>query len=342
MCLEEIGFIKRRIDLARLFQPEDNQEARHTMSYALDTRSADDEAKKVKVRRRLHLLPYMLALPIVLYEVLFLVYPIVQGFIGSFQRIELASRQPPVWVGFSNYQRMLSDPEFWKVMRVTLTFTLLVIFVAVGAGLLTAVLFNRPFKFRGIARAAMMLPWSFPEVPVVMIFLWILSPQFGVVNIFARMLPGVHENPQWLLVPWLAMAWVVLIASWKAFPFYSLVILAALQSVPQELYEAAEVDGANRFQLFWHITIPSIRTTLELLVVLASIFSFKQFTIIYLLTGGGPSGATETIVMRIYNTAFRFYDYSYATALGVAGFIVSLIITAFFIGLQSRRAQEVA
>lgn len=188
----------------------------------------------------------------------------------------------------------------------------------------------------------MMLPWSFPEVPVVMIFLWILSPQFGVVNIFARMLPGVNENPQWLLVPWLAMAWVVLIASWKAFPFYSLVILAALQSVPQELYEAAEVDGANRFQLFWHITIPSIRTTLELLVVLASIFSFKQFTIIYLLTGGGPSGATETIVMRIYNTAFRFYDYSYATALGVAGFIVSLIITAFFIGLQSRRAQEVA
>ena len=136
------------------------------------------------------------------------------------------------------------------------------------------------------------------------------------------------------------MMWMVLIASWKAFPFYSLVILAALQAVPDELYEAARVDGANPWQLFRHITIPGIGTTLELLVVLACIFSFKQFTIIYLMTGGGPSGATETIVIRIYNTAFRFYDYSYATALGVAGFVVSLVIAFFFILLQVRRTRE--
>jgi multiple sugar transport system permease protein len=163
-----------------------------------------------------------------------------------------------------------------------------------------------------------------------------------VINILARMLPGVTTNPQWLQVPTLAMGWMVLIAAWKAFPFYSLVILAALQSVSQELYEAATVDGANALQLFRHITIPGISTTLELLVVLASIFSFKQFTIIYLMTGGGPSGATETIVIRIFNTAFRFYDYSYATAIGVAGFIVSLVIAFFFIILQARRAREYA
>lgn len=126
----------------------------------------------------------------------------------------------------------------------------------------------------------------------------------------------------------------------EGFSLYSLVILAALQTVPQEIYEAAKVDGANPLQLFWNITLPSIGTTLELLVVLASIFSFKQFTIIYLMTGGGPSGATETIVMRIFNTAFRFYDYSYATAIGVAGFLVSLVIASFFIVLQARRAQE--
>jgi multiple sugar transport system permease protein len=156
------------------------------------------------------------------------------------------------------------------------------------------------------------------------------------------MLPGVTQNPQWLQVPELAMGWMVLISSWKAFPFYSLVILAALQAIPQELYEAAKVDGANPLQLFWHITIPGIATTLELLVVLASIFSFKQFTIIFLMTGGCPSGATETIVIRIFNTAFRFYDYSYAAALGVAGFIVSLVIAFFFIILQARRAKEEA
>jgi multiple sugar transport system permease protein len=293
-----------------------------------------------RTRRRLHILPYALALPIVLFEGAMIIYPILQGVYGSFTRIELASNKPVVWIGLANYQRMFADPAFWKVMQATLIFTALVIIVALSAGLFTAMLFNRPFRFRPVARAFMMMPWAFPEVPVVMIFVWILSPQFGVVNIFARLIPGVTQNPQWLQVPTLAMGWVVLIASWKAFPFYSLVILAALQSVPQELYEAATVDGANQLQLFRHITLPGIGTTLELLAVLAMIFSFKQFTIIYLMTGGGPSGSTETIVIHIFNTAFRFYDYSYATAFGVAGFLISLVIAFFFIILQARRARE--
>jgi multiple sugar transport system permease protein len=293
-----------------------------------------------RARRRLHILPYALVLPIVVFESAMIVYPILLGIYDSFRKIELATNRPPEWVGLANYQRMLADPDFWKVMQTTLIFTGLVILVAVGAGLFTALLFNRPFRFRSVARAFLMMPWAFPEVPVVMIFIWILSPQFGVVNILARMVPGVTQNPQWLQVAPLAMAWVVLISSWKAFPFYSLVILAALQSVPQELYEAATVDGANPLQSFQYVTLPGIGTTLELLVVLAMIFSFKQFTIIYLMTGGGPSGATETIVMRIFNTAFRFYDYSYATAIGVAGFLVSLVIAFFFIVLQARRARE--
>jgi multiple sugar transport system permease protein len=288
----------------------------------------------------LHILPYALALPIVLFEGAMIIYPILQGIYGSFTQIELASNKPQIWIGLANYTRMLADPAFWKVMQATLIFTALVIIVALGAGLFTALLFNRPFRFRPVARAFMMMPWAFPEVPVTMIFIWILSPQFGVVNILARLIPGVTQNPQWLQVAPLAMGWVVLIASWKAFPFYSLVILAALQAVPEELYEAAKVDGANPLQLFQHITLPGIGTTLELLIVLAVIFSFKQFTIIYLMTGGGPSSATETIVIHIFNTAFRFYDYSYATAFGVAGFLMSLVIAFFFIILQARRARE--
>ena len=289
---------------------------------------------------RRFLLPYLLVLPILVYEGILLVYPIVRGVVGSFQSIELATNVAPEWVGLKNYQRMLSDPEFWKVMQTTLLFTGLVILTAISAGLLTALLFNRSFRLRPVARGILMMPWAMPEVPVVMIFIWILNPQFGVINIFARMIPGVDQNPQWLLDPVLAMLWMVLIASWKAFPFYSLVILACLQAIPEEIFEAARVDGANWLQLFRHITLPGIGTTLELLVVLACIFSFKQFTLIYLMTGGGPSGATETIVIRIYNTAFRFYDYSYATALGVAGFVVSLVIAFFFVILQARRAQE--
>ena len=298
------------------------------------------DMKAPRPRRRIHWLPYALVLPIILFESAMIIYPILQGIYGSFTQIELVSKKVPKWIGLANYQRMLADPDFWKVMQTTLVFTGLVIVVAIGAGLITALLLNRPFTGRPVARALLMLPWAFPEVPIVLIFIWILNPQFGVVNIPVRLIPGVTDNPQWLQVAPLAMAWVVLIASWKAFPFYSLVILAGLQSVPQELYEAAKVDGANPVQLFQHITLPGISTTLELLAVLAMIFSFKQFTIIYLMTGGGPSGATETIVMRIFNTAFRFYDYSYATAIGVAGFLVSLVIAFVFIILQARRARE--
>ncbi len=307
----------------------------------LSDRTSQRELKP-RPRLRRYLLPFSLVLPIILYEGLLIVYPIAQGIYGSFTRIELASKNPPLWVGWANYERMFSDPAFWKVIRTTLLFTGLVIVVALTIGLLTALLFNRPFRFRPLARGMLMMPWAIPEVPVVMIFIWMLSPQFGVVNILARMLPGVTQNPQWLQVPELAMGWMVLISSWKAFPFYSLVILAALQAIPQELYEAARVDGASRLQLFWNVTIPGIGSTLELLVVLAAIFSFKQFTIIFLMTGGGPSGTTETIVIRIFNTAFRFYDYSYATALGVAGFVVSLAVAFVFILMQARRAQETA
>ena len=316
------------------------------MSERADANVLADRTGQSKVIPRAHLrrylLPFALVLPIVLYEGLLIVYPIAQGIYGSFTRIELASSKAAIWVGWDNYERMFSDPAFWKVIRTTLFFTVLVIVVALTIGLLTALLFNRPFRFRSVARGMLMMPWAIPEVPVVMIFIWILSPQFGVVNILARMLPGVTQNPQWLQVPELAMGWMVLISSWKAFPFYSLVILAALQAIPQELYEAARVDGASRLQLFWNVTFPGIGSTMELLVVLAAIFSFKQFTIIFLMTGGGPSGTTETIVIRIFNTAFRFYDYSYATALGVAGFIVSLAVAFVFILMQARRGQESA
>ena len=144
-----------------------------------------------RARRRRHLLPYALVVPILLYEGILIVYPIIRGVIGSFQNIELASNKPPEWVGLENYQRMFSDPEFWKVMQTTLIFTGLVILVAIGAGLFTALLFNRPFRFRPAARASLMMPWAMPEVPVVMIFIWILNPQFGVINVFARLIPGV-------------------------------------------------------------------------------------------------------------------------------------------------------
>ena len=292
-------------------------------------------ADKAVRRRRLSYLPYMLALPLLAYEALFILYPIYEGLRASFTR-QAAVGRPATWAGLGNYRRMLSDETFWATMGTTLLYMVLVIIVAIGFGLGSALVLNRPFKGRTGARAITTLPWAFPDVPTVLVFIWMLNPNFGVVNVFAQLLPWVGENPKWLFNPTLAMAWVVFITAWKGFPFYSLVILAALQTVPHELTEAARLDGASRTQTFRAVTLPAITPTLLLLTVLAAIYSFKQFTIIWLLTGGGPSGATETIVLRIYQTAFRFHNFPYASTLGVAGFLMALTVALVFLAIQRR------
>ena len=291
-------------------------------------------------RWRWPLLPYLLALPILAYEGVFILYPIYQGLRSSFFRQPLG--RPEEWAGLANYRRLLGDEAAWAVMGTTLVYMLAVVAVAIGFGLGSALVLNRHFRGRAVARGLMTLPWAFPDVPTVLVFLWMLNPNFGVMNVFARVLPWVDENPKWLLDARLAMLSVVLITAWKGFPFYSLVILAALQTVPSELAEAARVDGATKVQAFFAVTLPSIMPTLLLLTVLASIFSFKQFTLIWLLTGGGPAGATETAVIEIYNTAFRFYDFPYAAALGVAGFLMALTIALVFLAVQRRQELEVA
>lgn len=292
-------------------------------------------------RRRVNWLPYALAIPLLIYEAIFILYPIYEGIRASFTK-QAAVGRPSTWVGLDNYRRMLSDEGFWSVMATTLIYMLLVVVVAVGFGLGSAMLLNRPLRGRAGARAIITLPWAFPDVPTVLIFVWILNPNFGVANVFAQLLPWVGENPKWLFDSNLAMGWVVLITAWKGFPFYSLVILAALQTVPNELHEAARLDGASRWQGFLSVTLPGISPTLLLLTVLATIYAFKQFTIIWLLTGGGPSGATETIVIQVYQTAFRFHNFPYASTLGVAGFVMAFTVALVFLAIQRRQEMEVS
>lgn len=289
-------------------------------------------------RRRSSWLPYLLAGPILIYELIFILYPIYTGIKWSFYQ-QAAIGKPMTWVGLENYQRLFRDDKFWSVVSNTFVYMIAVIVIAIGFGLISATVLNRSFVGRGVARAVTTLPWAFPDVPAVLIFIWMLNPNFGVMNRFANWLPWVHENPKWLFDPHLAMFSVVLITAWKGFPFYSLVILAALQTVPSELYEAARVDGASRFQSFRAVTLPSITPTLLLLTVLAAIYSFKQFTIIWLLTGGGPSGATETIVIKVYQEAFRFHDFNFASAVGVVGFVMAFIIALVFLWIQRRQEQ---
>jgi multiple sugar transport system permease protein len=289
-------------------------------------------------RRRL---PYLLALPILIYEGIFILYPMAVGIQYSLSNIEAGSTASS-WVGFANYQRMFTDHTFWQAVKVTVEYSLAVIVVALSVALGTALLMNQAFRGRGIFRALLTTPWAFPDIPTTIIFVWMASPIYGVLGEMARWLPWVHNNPRWLLDPNLALATIVLISVWKGFPFYSLVILAALQGVSHELYEAATVDGANAWARFRFVTLPAVKPTLMLLALLAFIFSYQQYTLIWQTTGPGPLQTTQTLSILIYNEAFQFYDTAYAATIGVAGFVLSVIAALLFVFLerQARAAEE--
>jgi len=280
--------------------------------------------------------PYLLALPVALYIGALILYPIAQGIATSFTRTELLSPVPPAWVGLANYRRLLHDPAFWHALGVTLLYTALVVTATVVTSVGTALLMNARFHGRAAARAAITLPYAFPEVAAVLVWTWMLSQQFGIFNRFARWVLPVSENLPWLTNPRMAMLSVILLTLWKIFPFYSLVVLTAFQTLQAELYEAARIDGAGALACFRHITLPGIAPTLGLMTLLATIFSFRRFTVIYLLTGGGPASATKTLVIGVYEHAFRFFDLSYGSTVGVAGLGVTLAIAAAYFAAQRR------
>jgi len=289
------------------------------------------DAKRPRARRGPRKIPfgYFLVIPIVIYEGIFLLYPMYEG-------LKLSLEDKNGDLGLQNFERLIHDELFWDTIKVTLEYTFFVVVLSLLIGLGTALLMNAAFKGRGVMRAVLTTPWAFPDVPTTIAFLWMLNPTFGVANVFARWLPWVQDNPQWLNSEKLALACVIVITVWKGFAFYGLVILAALQTVPGSLYEAARVDGASPWGRFRYVTIPAILPTLSLLAILSSIFAIQQFTLIYLTTGGGPVTATTTLAINIYQQAFRFYDFSYASTVAAAGVVTSALAVVLFIIIEKR------
>jgi multiple sugar transport system permease protein len=305
-------------------------EAVDTITHPTSVATADAKRPRSRRSRRRRVpLGYLLIFPVIVYETVFLLYPMYRG-------LELGLQKPGGGHGLKNYDRLIHDNLFWDTVKTTLEYTAAVVVFSLLVGLGTALLMNATFRGRGVVRGLLTTSWAFPDVPTTIAFLWMLNPTFGVANVFARWLPWVHENPQWLNSEKLAMFCVIVITVWKGFPFYGLVILAALQTVSSDLYEAARVDGASAFARFRYVTLPAIVPTLSLLSILASIFAIQQFTLIYLTTGGGPVNATQTLAIDIYQQAFRFYDFSYASTVAAAGVATSAIAVVLFIFIERR------
>ena len=282
-------------------------------------------------------LPYVLIIPIAILTAFLVVYPISQGIYISLtdKTLGAAVDQKVSFVGLANYINLIQNSAFLASIRITVSYATLNVIFSVGAGLLTALLVNKRFKGRGGVRALLTAPWAFPDIASVIVFIWILNSAFGVVGIINQYLPF-DTSGGWLTSSPYAFISIIGMSMWKTFPFYSIVLLASLQSVPDDLLEAATVDGAGPFQRFKNVTLPSIKPTLYLLGLLAFIFAFRQFSMIYLTTGGGPERDTETLVISVYNTAFKYYDYALSSAIGVAGLIITFVVAVVFLSLQNR------
>jgi len=203
-------------------------------------------------------------------------------------------------------------------------------------GLGTALLLNRSFPGRRAFRTLVLIPWSVPGVVASVSFLWLLNGAYGVVNYLLRSVGLISKNIDWFTNPSTAMAAVIIPTIWKGYPFFTLMLLAALQSIPIELYEAAKVDGASKVAQFRYITWPGIRNTATLALVLQGLWTFRVFDIIYSTTGGGPLRVTETLALRIYNEAFGFFRTGMASALGV----LTLAICALIVLLSYRALRQ--
>jgi len=284
--------------------------------------------------------PYLLIVPSIAYLVVMLLIPLVQGAALSLTDTRLINPSGGRFVGLDNYTRLIEQPLFWQSVGTTLVYTAFTVLFAVGIGTIAALLLNRPFRGRTAVRSMMALPWALPTVATALVFSWMFNLSNGVLNRGSQALGlgqiGWLTDPRWGLVS------VTMASVWAVFPLVMLVVLAAMQSIPEELYEAASLDGANAWQSFRAVTWPHITPTVRVVALLMTIWSIRRFEIIFLLTGGGPNNSTTTLVVNVYREAFQDEQLGRAAAIGVFGLLLSLVVTFVYFAAERRRTKREA
>ncbi|MCC3455921.1 MAG: sugar ABC transporter permease [Microcoleus sp. PH2017_29_MFU_D_A] len=266
--------------------------------------------------------------PALLFLGTFLIGPIAYLFYLSFTRGSFTQSGVRL-IGANNYSRLLTNPDFWQVLQNTIYFTTATVIPSLIIPLGLAVLLNRSFAWRGALRTAYFIPSITSLVAVGLGWRWLFQTE-GPVN---DMLRAIGLNP----IPWLsstvwAMPVIILLTVWKQLGFNMVVFLAGLQAIPVNRYEAAELDGANGWQQFWHITLPGLRPTLVFATITTAIFTLRSFEQVYVITGGGPLNSTNLLVYYIYEQAFSQFDFGYAAA--AATFLMAIALILVYVQLR--------
>ena len=274
---------------------------------------------------------YVFIMPWLLGFIIFLVGPLAASLYFSFTQYELAT--PPVFVGLKNYAKLIDDPLFYQSLKVTAIYTLFSVPIGISLSFLVALLLNQKVKLLGFFRTMYYMPVLVPAVASAMLWVWLLNPEFGLVNTMLKMLFGI-KGPSWLGNTKWALPSIIIMSLWGV-GGPMLIYLAGLQGVPTEFYEAAKIDGANPWQSFRYVTIPQMSPVIFYNLVSGIIGSFQVFSAGYLMTGGGPGHATLFYVLYLYNNAFRWFKMGYASALAWVLFVIVMVLTVVTIRSSS-------
>lgn len=276
--------------------------------------------------------------PFFLLVCLLIFYPFLYTVSLSLQKRQLFA-QTGSYVGLENFSFWLGSAEFWQSLLNGLVFSGGSLVLQVILGTAMAMLLNRSFPARGFFRGALLFPYLVPSVVSIVTIRWMLNDLYGIVNHWLVELGLVREALPWLGHPQLAMASLIGINTWMFYPFVMICVLARLQSIPPELYEAAKIDGAGPVMQFWHVTLPQISGTLAVVVLVRTLWMFNKFDTIWLATQGGPFGSTQTLPVLAYIQAFNLYELGSGAAVGI---LMSSILLAVFLLYQrlTRRAME--
>jgi len=279
----------------------------------------------------------VMLIPTLVPMILLTYIPIFQGLIVAFQNYNLYDLSGIHFVGFKNFQDVFSDTTF-NFLRILLnTFlwvTVSLIFQFV-LGFVLALLMTNSFKGRGLYAGLVFYPWALSAFAMGLVWAWMFNGQFGIVNDILIKIGLIHNNIGFLSEPKYALMSVIIANIWAGIPFFAIMLLAALQSIPLEIYEAAEIDGAGYFKRLFHITIPYIKPTIINTTLLRAIWIMNSAEIIYAMTGGGPANSSNTLATQMISKIYYFYDYGQSSAIGVMIMSILIVYTIIYLKITS-------
>jgi multiple sugar transport system permease protein len=284
---------------------------------------------------------YLFLLPAVIFMLAFMVFPILYNILLSFQNVTLMNLKGiHSFVGFSNYAAMFRDSLFYESFRNSAVFTGICIFFQFMIGFALALFFNRNFPGRNVMRSLMLLAWMLPIVITATLFKWILAGDNGIANYLLLLFGLTDHSYFWLSEASLALYGTIIANIWIGIPFNMIILLSGLQSLPIHLYEAARIDGASRFRQFLNITLPLLKPTMLILLMLGLIYTFKVFDLIFIMTGGGPLNASTVFPLYAYRLAFINFEFSLGATVSSFMFFLLILLSVGYLWLARKEEHD--